>query len=174
MAATASVERYTRPDGTLIWRDTWPGMDGSDDGYESFVSFPLFYLLGGGEHVHQMARREWNAVTWQFIGYGQVWREHDAHHGWMHQGESSTYIKLMNKRMVPGDGPLNLNSTSLVTSAYLYGGEEKYRPWVLDYLGAWRERTERNHGTLPSNTGPSGVIGERMNGKWWGGYCGWR
>ena len=274
-AAIAFVERYTRPDGTLIWRDRWPGMDGSDDGYESFVSFPLFYLLGGGEHVHQMARQEWNAVTWQFTGYGQVWREYDAYYDWMHHGESSTYIyylgmadpyhhvdrtraqrfagmyigedpeaenwdpalkmirspingsrgprfemsaedwvthrpvlanyltpyedvpgfeisdpftkldwnddetfakilKLMNERMVPGDVPLNLNATSLVTSAYMYGGEEKYRQWVLDYLGAWRERTERNNGIMPDNIGPNGVIGERMNGKWWGGYYGWR
>jgi len=52
------VERYTRPDGTLVWRDRWPGMDGSDDGYESFASFPLFYIVGGGEHVHELARKE--------------------------------------------------------------------------------------------------------------------
>ena len=35
------VRRYTRDDGTLVWRDEWPGMDGSDDAYESFWSFPL-------------------------------------------------------------------------------------------------------------------------------------
>ena len=56
-AAKVYVETYTRPDGTLIWheKDTpwrdaqgrtrkdeygrdmeWPGMDGSDDGYEAF------------------------------------------------------------------------------------------------------------------------------------------
>ena len=46
-AAQPFVAKYTRPDGTLIWRDEWPGMDGSDDGYESFLSFPLFYILGG-------------------------------------------------------------------------------------------------------------------------------
>ena len=27
---------------------------------------------------------------------------------------------------------------------------------------------------MPDNVGPNGVIGERMNGKWWGGYYGWR
>ncbi len=269
------VERYTRPDGTLIWRKERPGMDGSDDGYESFLTFPLFYILGGGEHIHEMARREWNAVTWQFTGYGQVSREYDAYYDWMHHGESSTYIyylgmanpehfvdrtralrfaamymgedpespnwdanlkmirspingskgpclemtaedwvthrsvlanylspyedvpgfdfsdpftkldwnndeafgkilKLMNERMVPGDVPLNLNATSLITSAYMYTGDEKYKQWVLDYLGAWKERTDKNNGIMPDNIGPSGVIGERMNGKWWGGYYGWR
>ena len=46
-AAPKFQERYTRDDGTLIWRDEFPGMDGSDDGYESFYNWPLFYALGG-------------------------------------------------------------------------------------------------------------------------------
>lgn len=91
-AAVAFVERYTRPDGTLVWRDEWPGMDGSDDAYESFGNFPLFYVLGGSEEVHRLARRQWNAVTWQFTEYGQVYREFDAYYDWMHHGESSLYI----------------------------------------------------------------------------------
>ncbi len=274
-AAVAFVERYTRPDGTLIWREAWPGMDGSDDGYESFVTFPLFYVLGGGEHVHRLARKEWDAVTWQFTRYGQVYREFDAYYDWMHHGESYTYLAylgmadpahyverervlrfaamyngedveapnwdpvhkmirspingsrgprsamsaedwvthrpvlahylspyedvpgaecadplcvldwtddetfakilcLMNERMVPGDVPLNLNATSLMTQAYLYTGEEKYKRWVLAYLEAWQERAARNGGIVPDNVGPTGQIGERMGGKWWGGYYGWR
>ncbi|MDF1513719.1 MAG: hypothetical protein P1S60_07920 [Anaerolineae bacterium] len=274
-AAVDYVDRYTRPDGTLIWRKEWPGMDGSDDGYESFLTFPLLYILGGGEHLHELARQQWNAVTWQFTGYGQVYREYDAYYDWMHHGESSTYIyylgmanpdhfvdrtralrfaamymgedpeapnwddehklirspingskgpclemtaedwvthrpilanylspyedvpgfdhqnpltkldwkddkifgeilKRMNARMVPGDVPLNLNSTSLITSAFMYTGEEKYKKWVLEYLEAWQERTRKNNGIMPDNVGPHGIIGERMDGKWWGGYYGWR
>ncbi len=42
-AAVEFVERYTRPDGTLVWREQWPGMDGSDDPYEGFQNFSLFY-----------------------------------------------------------------------------------------------------------------------------------
>jgi hypothetical protein len=274
-AAEVFVARYTRPDGTLIWRREWPGMDGSDDGYESFLTFPLLYLLGGGDHLLTLARREWNAVTRQFTGYGQVHREFDAYYDWMHHGESYAYLyylalaapthstereralrfaamytgddpeapnwdpdlkmirspisgsrgprfemtaedwvthrpvlanylspyedvpnhpltdplgaldwnddetfarilALMNARMVPGDIPLNLHATSLVTSAYLYTGDENYRRWVLDYLAAWVERTARNGGVTPDNIGPTGRIGERMDGKWWGGYYGWR
>ena len=86
------VEHYTRPDGTLIWRDTWPGMDGSDDGYESFLSFPLLYLLGGSDELHSLARRLWNSVTSQFTEYGQVEQEYDGYYDWMHHGESSTYF----------------------------------------------------------------------------------
>ena len=79
-------------------------------------------------------------------------------------------LKRMNARMVPGDVPLNLNATSLVTSAYMYTGDEKYRRWVLDYVEAWAERAKRNGGVIPDNVGPNDEIGERMDGKWWGGY----
>ena len=274
-AAPKFVERYTRPDGTLIWRDEWPGMDGSDDGYESFLTFPLFYILGGSEKIHALARRLWTAVTWQFTQFGTVTREFASYYDWMHHGEAYTFLhyfgladpdahidrqralkfaamymgedaaapnwdpehkiirspisggkgpcfemsaedwithretlshylapyedipgvdstdpfvkvdweddeifarilRLMNERMVPGDVPLNLNATSLITNAYLYTGDAKYKEWVLDYIQAWMDRTAANGGLIPDNVGPTGKIGERMGGKWWGGYYGWR
>ena len=274
-AAPRFVARYTRDDGTFIWRDSWPGMDGSDDGYESYLAFPLFYILGGSEEIHALARRLWTAVTWQFTEFGTVTREFDSYYDWMHHGEAYTFLhyfgladpdyhvdrrralkfaamymgedplapnwdaqhkiirspitggkgpcfemtaedwtthrqnmshylapyedipgvdgsdpffkvdweddalfakvlKLMNERMVPGDVPLNLNATSLITNAYLYTGDAKYKQWVLDYIQAWMERTEANGGLIPDNVGPTGKIGERMGGKWWGGYYGWR
>ena len=77
-AGVQFVQRYTRPDGTLIWRDEWPDMDGSDDGYESFFNFPLFYALGGHEEIHALARKEWDAVTRQFTEYGQIYKEFDG------------------------------------------------------------------------------------------------
>ena len=40
-AAEEFVARYTRDDGSLIWRDRWPGMDGSDDPYEAFQYLAL-------------------------------------------------------------------------------------------------------------------------------------
>lgn len=273
MAHTARVfvDRYTRSDGTLIWRSEWPGMDGSDDGYESFHSFPLLYLLGGSSDLLDLARKEWDAVTWQFTEYGQVYREFDAYYDWMHHGESSILLyylgladptslkerqrairfagfytgedpearnydterrmirspitgsrgprlkmsaedwcthreilagypapfedipgvegpvadwnddrifseilRLMNQRMAKGDVPLNLMATSLVTHAYLFMGEDRYREWVLDYVGAWRLRAEANGGIVPDNVGPRGHVGECLDGKWWGGYYGWR
>jgi hypothetical protein len=45
---------------------------------------------------------------------------------------------------------------------------------VVDYLDAWTERTARNGGIIPDNIGLSGEIGEYNDGKWWGGYYGWR
>ncbi|MBE7500277.1 MAG: hypothetical protein HS113_08215 [Verrucomicrobiales bacterium] len=82
------VAKYTRPDGSLIWREEWPGMDGSDDGYESFYNFPLYYALGGPDPLLPLARRLWDAVTRQFTAYGQVHKEFDGYYDWMHHGES--------------------------------------------------------------------------------------
>jgi hypothetical protein len=274
-AALRFTEQATRPDGTLIWRTRWTSMDGTDNGYEAFLSFPLFYLLGGGEHVERIARREWDAITWQFEHFGTVDREFVTGFDWFHHSESYTYIYYLalanprhfidrtralryaamytgedplapnwdaqrrmirgplngshgprfattqadwdyhrpilshylapyedlpgadssdplfkvdwtdgetfakilaqiNARMTRGDVPLNLGAASLVTNAYLYTGEEKYKNWVLDYLSAWMERRDQNQGILPDNVGPTGRIGELMGGKWWGGYYGWR
>ena len=269
-AAVEFVRKYTREDGTLIWRDQWPGMDGSDDGYESFYNFPLYYALGGPEEIHGLARRLWEAVTRQFTRYGQIYNEFDGYYDWMHHGESSTnfyffgladptekkyrqravrfaglylgedpaapnydpqrklirspitgsrgprfvnsaedwvthrpvlagyplpyddipnvtssrdwiddakfpfILQAMNRRMMRADVPLNLTATSLVLNAYMLTGEPKYRKWIEEYVDAWIERTRDNHGILPDNVGPTGKIGETMDGKWWGGYYGWR
>ncbi len=91
-AAQALVNKYTRDDGTLIWREDWPGMDGSDDGYESFYNFPLLYALGGDEALVPLSEKLWDAVTRQFTDYGQIYQEFDAHYDWMHHGESYTYF----------------------------------------------------------------------------------
>lgn len=277
-AAPLYQERYTRADGTFIWRDEWPGMDGSDDGYESYHNWPLFYSLGGSANLHERSRFLWEAVTRQFTAYGQIYQEFDAYYDWMHHGESSIYfyyfgladprrpidrarairfaelyagakspnydhakrmmrspitgsrgprfenswddwsthrsiladypvpfddldvpaeikswhgemtpiadwnddavyakiLEALNKRQMRCDVPLNLTSTSLVTNAFLYTGESHYRRWVLDYLEAWADRIKANNGLCPDNVGPNGVIGETMEGKWWGGYYGWR
>ena len=269
-AAMEFVEKYTNPDGTLIWRDEWPGMDGSDDGYESFYNFPLYYALGGPKEIDLLSRKLWEGVTRQFTGYGQIVDEFDAGYDWMHHGESYTYfyffgladptdkkmrdraikfaklyfddgtensnfdsklklirspltgslgprfintaedwvthrpilsnyplpyddipnvtsgkdwnndnkfqfiLEALNNRMMKGDVPLNLASTSMMLNAYMYNGEEEYKEWVTSYVNAWMERTEKNNGIIPDNVGLSGEIGEHMDGNWWGGYYGWK
>lgn len=269
-AASEFVEKYTRSDGTLIWRDEWPGMDGSDDGYESFYNFPLYYALGGPKEMDALSRKLWEGVTRQFTKYGQVHQEFDGYYDWMHHGESYTnfyffgladpgnqrfreratrfaglylnedplaqnydaqrklirspingsrgprfvnsaedwvthrpilskyplpfddipnvtdssawdddakfplILKALNERMMRGDVPLNLTSTSLLANAYMYDGNKKYQQWVKNYVTAWIERTRKNNNILPDNVGLSGKVGENMEGKWWGGYYGWR
>jgi hypothetical protein len=85
------VARYVRTDGTLIWRDEWPGMDGSDDPYEGFQYFPLFYALTGNERIYELGRKIWDGITWQWTEYGQIHREFDGYYDWMHHGEANLF-----------------------------------------------------------------------------------
>jgi hypothetical protein len=80
---------------------------------------------------------------------------------------------VMEERMGKGDVVTNLMVTSLVTNAYLLTGDDKYRAWVLEYVSAWQQRAEAHNGLVPDNVGLSGVVGEYMNGKWYGGLYGW-
>src|SRR4051794_22796793 len=123
-AAVQFVRRYTREDGRLIWRDEWPGMDGSDDGYESFQNFPLFYALGGSEAVHRFSRTEWDAVTRQFTDYGQVYREFDAYYDWMHHGESSIYFYYFGL----ADPTVERDRERALRFAAMYMGEDPEAP----------------------------------------------
>ena len=82
-------------------------------------------------------------------------------------------VEVFDKMAFDGDVPENLGATAMVTNAYLYTGEEKYRQWVLDYVDAWLDRTGKNGGIIPDNVGPNGMIGEHRNGQWWGGVKGW-
>jgi len=266
------LEKYTREDGTLIWRDEFPGIDGLDDAHEGFHNWPLLYALGGGDHLSSTSMKEYDAITRQFTKYGQVYKEYEQGYDWFHQGEGYIYFyflgladptrqknierakrfagfylnedpelkvpifdpklkimrashvgsrgpnfhegeehiygwaewsapyglpfedipgitsfedlkdpqkarrmgEAMHQRWNRGDVAQNLAATSLITNAYLYTGDEKYKQWVLGYADAWMERTRQNNGIIPDNIGLSGRIGEYMDGKWWGGRYGWR
>lgn len=72
-----------------------------------------------------------------------------------------------------GDQFLNLAATLLHTNAFMLTGEEKYRDWVKEYVGAWRDRTRANGGMVPSNIGLDGTLGGEHNGQWWKGTYGW-
>jgi hypothetical protein len=74
---------------------------------------------------------------------------------------------------IKGDHPLNLVVTSLAMTAYLLTQEAKYRDWILEYTGAWKERILSNGGNIPTNIGLDGQIGAEWGGKWYGGVFGW-
>ena len=82
-------------------------------------------------------------------------------------------LDLFDKMVLQGDEPSNLCTTALVTNAYLYTGEQKYKEWVLNYVQGWIDRIRSNNGVIPDNVGPTGKIGENRNGQWWGGLHGW-
>jgi hypothetical protein len=74
---------------------------------------------------------------------------------------------------IRGDHPLNLGACSLGFNAYALTGESKYRDWLLEYAGAWRDRVLANGGNIPTNIGLDGSIGGEWGGKWYGGTFGW-
>ena len=74
---------------------------------------------------------------------------------------------------IRGDHPLNLLAATLATQAYLLTHDAKYKAWVLEYVGAWRDRAAANGGNIPSNSGLDGSIGGEWGGKWYGGIFGW-
>jgi hypothetical protein len=74
---------------------------------------------------------------------------------------------------VVGDHPQNLMATSLALTAFMTTGEGRYKDWVLDYAGAWRQRMADNNGIIPTNVGLDGKIGSAAGGRWYGGVYGW-
>ncbi len=74
---------------------------------------------------------------------------------------------------IRGDHPLNLCAATLAFNAYALTHDRKYRDWLLEYAGAWRERVEANGGNIPTNIGLDGTIGGEWGGKWYGGTFGW-
>jgi hypothetical protein len=79
----------------------------------------------------------------------------------------------MTKRLGQGDVAVNLAVAALMLNAYLLTGADRYRTWILDYVGGWAHRARANGGIMPDNVGPDGVVGSRLDGRWYGGHYGW-
>jgi len=94
-AAIEFADRYTRDDGTLIWRESWAGMDGADDPYEGFMHMPLYYALGGSRDVYLRSRLIYDSLTWQWTEYGQLEKEFTAYYDWMHHGEGYLFFYFL-------------------------------------------------------------------------------
>lgn len=92
---------------------------------------------------------------------------------WEDPVRAEEIVRLFNRLVLDGDSAANLAATGLVTNAYLYTGDDKYKRWVVDYVEAWMERIERNNGIVPDNVGPTGKPGEHRDGVWWGTMYGW-
>ncbi|MDP6557162.1 MAG: hypothetical protein QGG71_21015 [Pirellulaceae bacterium] len=95
----------------------------------------------------------------------------DARHGEETYEQMVAHFKDYND--VVGDHPSNLLATALALNGYMLKHEPKYRDWILDYVGAWRERMIENDSIIPTNVGLDGKIGSAAGGKWYGGVYGW-
>ena len=94
-AVDTFLVKYTRDDGSLIWRDEFPGRDGADDFYESCYNWPLLYLLGGSDRLLSLGLREWEAITQQLTTLGHVTNEYERGYDWFHQGEANLYFYFL-------------------------------------------------------------------------------
>jgi hypothetical protein len=101
----------------------------------------------------------------------EVKNRFDLRHGERSYEEMLAHFKDYND--VVGDHPQNLMATSLALTAYAGSGEAKYRDWILEYAGAWRQRVLDNDGIIPTNVGLDGKTGSAAGGKWYGGVYGW-
>ncbi len=124
----------------------------------------------------------WTGDRTGFVRY----RLHQGHHAsmypviktleprwWTDPKRRQEIVDTFDSMVMRGDVAVNLASVGLITNAYLYTGEEKYKQWVIDYVDAWIERIRQNKGIIPDNIGLSGKIGEYRDGQWWGGHFGW-
>ena len=115
-------------------------------------------------------RRKATALDWAGDPI-EIGRRFKLIHGERSYDEMLAHFKDYND--VVGDHPQNLMATSLALTAYMGTGESKYRDWVLEYVGAWRDRVRDNGGIIPTNVGLDGKIGSAAGGKWYGGVYGW-
>ena len=54
-------------------------------------------------------------------------------------------------------------------NAFIMSGKEKFKDWLLEYVGAWMARAEAQpNNLLPDNVGLNGIVGEEIDGKWYG------
>ena len=81
--------------------------------------------------------------------------------------------KAMSTRFREGDVANNLHVNGLIMNAYLMTGDQKYKEWILEYVGAWLFRARENGGLMPDNVGLDGTVGSYHNGQWYGGLYGW-
>ena len=97
------MEHYVRSGGSILrpTSEEFSSIDGLDDAYESFHNWPLFYLLGGGDHILEYSHRTWEGITRQFARYDtghghlMVVKEYEQGYDWMHQGEGYLFFYLL-------------------------------------------------------------------------------
>jgi hypothetical protein len=112
------LDRYVRPDGSLIWRAGGTGSrDGADDFYESAYNWPLFYLLGGGDHLLHHGQRIWDGITRQLTEAGMVRHEYELGYDQFHQGESYIYFYFL--CLADPSNPINRQRAQRFAGFYL-------------------------------------------------------
>jgi len=92
-AAPIYLEKYTRPNGELIWpQGAQEDTTFADDLYEKFFNWPHFYAPGGSDYFCHTGERQWNVTTRQLVEYDQVTEEFVNNADWFHHAENYIYL----------------------------------------------------------------------------------
>lgn len=90
------LNKYTRPDGSLIYADSWLNQrDGLDDLYEAFYNLPLLYVLGGSSKLLERGHFHWEAINKQAADFGLVQDEYEVGFDQFHQSEGNLFFCLL-------------------------------------------------------------------------------
>ena len=82
-AAPLYLDKFTYPGGTMREHGKL------DDDYESFNSWPLFYVIGGDEKILDWSLRQWNAITrqWTYQHGKSIYKEFVKQYDLLHLSE---------------------------------------------------------------------------------------
>lgn len=127
---------------------------------------PAYRNFTGEPWLYEEWKKWWGLPFHDIPGVTSVYDLADPH-------KAALMGKAIQARQARGDVPVNIGVTTMAANAWLLTGEEKYAAWTLRYIDGWLERVERNGGIVPDNVGLGGMIGEHIDGKWYGGYYGW-
>ena len=91
---------------------------------KGFMNLALLYMLGGSSELHEISRRIFDGITWQWTEYGQIHRDFDAYYDWMHHGEGSLYLYFLGLA-----GPATLKDRQRASGfASMYTGDDPEAP----------------------------------------------
>ena len=119
-AAVEFYEKYADRGGKM------PSIGKPDDMYEVFLNWPLFYSIGGDEHLLDLSLQQWNAITRQltYENNPRVDREFVTHYDWFHNGESYKYIYYFG--LADPEIPENIDRAQRFAAMYM--GEDPLAP----------------------------------------------
>ncbi len=126
------LDRYVNGDDELIWREGGTNSrDGADDFYEATFNWPLFYLLGGGDHLLEYGQRIWDGITRQLTRAGMVHKEYELGYDQFHQGESYIYFYFL--CLADPTNSLNLERAKRFAGFYLNEDDDLVQNGAQNY-----------------------------------------
>ena len=168
-------------DRSIRFAAMYTGEDPAAPNYDTGKRLMRASMTGSRGPKLQWTKRDWIPTNANLVYYHLPFDDIpgvSSPTGWINDGPGDDQfrriVQTMSDRMARGDVPINLTAAPLIANAFLYTADEKYRQWIVDYLGKWIELTQLNDGITPDNVGLSGKIGEYTGGQWWGGYYGWK